>query len=514
MKYLNPVISGFYPDPSITKVGENDYYLVNSSFEYYPGIPIHHSTDLINWTQIGHVLSKENKFDLTTAKSSGGIYAPTIRYHNGNFYVITTNVSGGGNFYVTATDPAGPWSDPIKIPYGNIDPSIMFDDDGTVYITTQNGAGYDSHIIQYEIDINTGQALTEPVTIFCGDGDQWVEGPHLYHIGDTYYLLCASGGTGDGHKAIMAKSDKPYGPYELCPYPILTHKSLPDHPIQCIGHADLINDHNNNWWVVFLGTRPVNNKYTLMGRETFLAPVKWDREGWIEAIDNNSGHVNTVMESNHLTTTNYQEQVKTIYTFDDASLTEWFYLRAKKEEKYSLTDRKGWLKLTSSADALHDRLGIPTFICKPQQHINMSFSTLIDFTPNKQTDEAGIAVRLDEASHLKLAIRQINNRSTIVATCCYQGEANIIADHLIEDNEIELRISCDDTNYTFQFKSTDGEWITLGKISIKYLSNQLNGGAGGSFTGVCIGLYATTNGEEQAIDAYYNWVKYEGKENL
>lgn len=169
ISYTNPILPGFYPDPSITRAGD-DFYLVNSSFEYFPGVPIFHSRDLIHWKQIGHVLDRPSQLDLRDRLSSDGIYATTIRHHDGVFYMITTDVRGIGNFYVTATDPAGPWSDPIRIPYGGIDPSLFFDEDGKVYVTAQQGADYDSHAIQYEIDIATGEALSEPVVIWHGDG--------------------------------------------------------------------------------------------------------------------------------------------------------------------------------------------------------------------------------------------------------------------------------------------------------------------------------------------------------
>ncbi|WP_342746144.1 glycoside hydrolase family 43 protein [Paenibacillus donghaensis] len=269
ISYSNPILPGFYPDPSITRAGD-DFYLVCSSFEYFPGVPIFHSRDLIHWTQIGHVLDRMSQLDIRGCKSSGGIFAPTIRYYDGMFYMITTDVGGRGNFYVTAADPAGPWSDPISIPYGGIDPSLMFDDDGRVYVTTQQGADYDSHAIQYEIDVATGEALTEPVVIWTGDGGPWTEGPHLYKINGIYYIMTASGGTAKEHREIIGRSSSPYGPFERLPHPILTHKDT-ESPIQYLGHADLIEDNNGDWWAVFLGVRLVDSKYTVLGRETFLA---------------------------------------------------------------------------------------------------------------------------------------------------------------------------------------------------------------------------------------------------
>lgn len=250
LRYTNPVVPGFYPDPSVIRVGE-DYYMAASSFEYMPGLPIFHSRNLTDWRQIGHALNRRSQIDLSTRKSSEGIYAPTLRYHQGVFYLITTDVMGIGNFYIISMNPAGPWSDPICIPYGNIDPSLLLDDDGKVYVTVQSGADAESHIIQYEIDITTGQALTEPIAIAHGDGGVWTEGPHLYHIGSHYYLLCACGGTGRDHRTLVYRAERPYGPFERMTEPMLTHNALPAHPIQNTGHAELVEDTRGDWWAFF-----------------------------------------------------------------------------------------------------------------------------------------------------------------------------------------------------------------------------------------------------------------------
>nr|ABB92159.1 arabinofuranosidase [uncultured bacterium] len=515
MKFLNPVIPGFHPDPSIVKVGENDFYLVTSSFEYFPAIPIFHSKDLVNWEQIGSVLTRESQVNLRNSKSSGGLYAPTLRYHDGTFYMISTDVSGTGNFYVTAENPKGPWSDPIKIPYGNIDPSLMFDDDGKVYVTVQNGAGYESHIIQYEINIDTGEALTEPIAIFHGDGGQWTEAPHLYKINGTYYLLCACGGTGEEHRSIIAKSTMPYGPFEMLDRPILTHNQLSHHPIQNVGHADFVEDENGNWWAVFLGTRPVNQQFTLLGRETFLAPINWTEDGW-PMIDNNEGTVNEMTEAPYLLgESNIKDKYNRNDDFNDEKLhPEWFYLRVKEEKNYSLTERKGWLRLIGGADNISTVNGVPTFICKPQGHVVMEFKTLIEFAPNQDGEEAGLSVRLNESSHFEIAIKQVDGEKRVIATKTIQGVTEEIGHCIIHKDKIKLSISSDRENYYFKFAEEDGEWNKIGDASLCHLSSEKNGGFGGTFTGVCIGLYATGNGNECREPAYFDWVHYVGENSL
>lgn len=515
MKYFNPIISGFYPDPSIVKVGEDDFYLVTSSFEYFPAIPIFHSKDLLNWDQIGSVLTRDSQVNLRNSRSSGGLYAPTLRYHNDTFYMISTDVSGNGNFYVTATDPKGPWSDPIKIIYGNIDPSLMFDDDGKVYITVQNGAGYDSHIIQYEIDIHTGEALTSPVVISNGDGGQWTEAPHLYKIRGVYYLLCACGGTGEDHRSIISKSSQPYGPFELLDQPILTHNQIEDHPIQNIGHADFVEDLNGNWWAVFLGTRPVNQKYTVLGRETFLAPIIWTEDGW-PMIDNNEGIVAGVMETTNLPgESNIEERFidKDDFEQDELDLT-WFHLRAKCEKNYSLSDRKGWLSLYGGPDNLSDEKGSPTFICKPQKHIKMEYNALLEFDPKNDGEEAGLSVRLNEKAHYEIAIKQINGEKVVIALKTIQGHTEEITRSLIHNKRLKLNIKSDNLDYHFRFAEEGEEWKCLGKSQLAFLSKEENGGFGGVFTGVCLGLYATGNGKESSTTAFFDYVQYKGDNEI
>ena len=282
--YRNPVIPGFHPDPSVVRVGD-DFYLVTSSFEFFPGVPIFTSRDLVHWRQLGHVLTRESQLPLQKARPSGGIYAPTLRYHDGTFYMITTNVDGGGNFLVTAKDPAGPWSEPVWLPdFGGIDPSLFFDDDGTVYLTGQGSGspGQPRGIYQTTLDVKTGKLLGPLRLVWDRTGTRYPEGPHLYKIRGRYYLMIAEGGTEYGHMVTIARSDSPWGPFEACPRnPILTHRQTEnDMPVQGTGHADLVEAADGSWWMVFLAFRPVSGYWHHLGRETFLAPVTWDADGW------------------------------------------------------------------------------------------------------------------------------------------------------------------------------------------------------------------------------------------
>ena len=284
MRYQNPVIRGFCPDPSICRVGE-DYYLVTSSFEYFPGIPVFHSRDLVNWKQVGNCVQDAEAFPLLEVKDSGGVWAPTIRYEEGLFYVTAT-LSMYGNFIVTASDPAGEWSTPVWVEAGGIDPSIYFENGHAYYCTNQSLHPGQEEITLEEIDVRTGKCIGETRTIWSGIGGGFLEAPHIYRIGERYYLFVAEGGTNFNHMITAAGSDSLFGPYESCPdNPILTNAHDTSKEVQCAGHGDLFQDHRGNWWIVHLGIRLSRRTMSHLGRETFLTPVVWEN-GWPK-VENN-----------------------------------------------------------------------------------------------------------------------------------------------------------------------------------------------------------------------------------
>lgn len=279
-----PVISGFHPDPSVLRCADG-FYLVTSSFEYFPGVPLFHSTNLCDWTQVGHVLDRPDQLDVSTAKPSGGIFAPTIRERDGTFWMITTNVSDGrGQLLVSATDPRGPWSAPVRIPdIDGIDPDLAWDDAGRTLVTfaTFDAETTTSIIRQVEIDPATGAVLSAPVDLWQGTGHKFPEGPHLYRVGDFWYLLLAEGGTERGHSVVIARGLTPQGPFEAAPDgPILTRRGMGG-TLQNTGHADLVQRPDGSWVIVFLGVRVRGGspQFHVLGRETFAAELSW-RDGW------------------------------------------------------------------------------------------------------------------------------------------------------------------------------------------------------------------------------------------
>ena len=365
-----------YPDPSICRVGE-DYYLVTSSLEYLPGIPIFHSRDLVHWEQIGHAIHRDSQLDMGNIHPLGGIYAPTIRHNNGVFYIISTIVAGQGlssrNFYVHADDPKGPWSDPVFVNQSGIDPSLFIDDDGTVYLTSNRyGGGLPNSVIQQStIDLDTGKILTEPRIIANGSGGVCTEAPHIYRRGNLYYLVCAEGGTALGHMVTVFRAKSPWGPFEeACPNnPILTARDSANAPLLATGHADFVTTQHGETWMVFLCYRHATSKYHHLGRETALLPVSWDNNDWPHVFGGKVAleHVyypKTALLPSFISTENVQTD------FTATALNYRWNMPRHIPTNYKLDPTHGTLTLHGSADSgVSLEIGPKTELVKPSTRI-------------------------------------------------------------------------------------------------------------------------------------------------
>lgn len=522
--YRNPVIPGYHPDPSVCRVGEK-FYLVTSSFQYFPGVPIYESTDLAHWTQLGHVLTRDSQLPLQGANSWLGIYAPTIRYHEGIYYMVTTNVGYTGrggfsaNFFVTATDPAGPWSEPKWVDQGGIDPSLLFDEGRCYFVSNPDDA-----LTLCEIDPQTGQQLTPSQVIWRGTGGRYPEAPHIYKKDGWYYLLIAEGGTEMAHSLTIARSRHIYGPYEANPdNPILTHcrQAAQTRPLQGTGHGDLVQAEDGSWWIVFLAFRTLGGSYHHLGRETCLAPVDWPEGGW--PVVNGGQPIELDMADVSLPGSPAADgrYVNTAATGFAAMGTEWAYLQNPVAERYEHVGTA--LRLHGSPSSLTQNEQ-PTFVGRRQEAPAATATVTLDASGLEPGDEAGLTVYQIHNGHLDIGLRRsadgqltVVQRATIMSL---EKETDLLT---LTGPQATLRVSTDGTNYTLSAAegihagtgpndsgSTDGTgsagrtdgtggFVSAPPLSCPLVSTEVVGG----FTGVFLGLYAIGQGHADFLTFDY-----------
>ena len=507
MNYKNPVIPGFYPDPSICRVG-HDYYLVNSSFEYFPGIPFWHSRDLIHWRQLGHVLTRRSQLDLGGVRCSDGIYAPTLRHHQGVFYLITTLVNAGSyrNFYVTATDPAGPWSDPVWYDQNGIDPSLFFDNNGRVYFQSNRGLTFkmERAIYQSELEIQTGRRLTEPKMLWRGSGGSYVEGPHIYKRDGWYYLLTAEGGTSYGHMVAIARSRDIWGEYESCPHnPILSNRHAYE-AIHGTGHADLVEAADGSWWMVHLAFRKTVGDIHTLGRETCLTPVTW-RDGW--PVVNGSGTVSETVVAQTLPPHPWSATANRDDVAAEQLGLSWVHLRNPYAADYSLTERPGFLRLRGMAAGLSE-LASPTLVARRQQHFNFIAATRMQFIPLEPNEEAGMTLLMTNEHHYDFCVTNRAGRRVLVVRYHLELIQQTAAVIPLPPGPVELRIIGTRMHYAFGYSHHGEPFQEIARVSTRYLGTEVTGG----YNGVMIGLYASGNGQPCAGPADYDWFDYQPQE--
>jgi xylan 1,4-beta-xylosidase len=492
MPYRNPVVPGFHPDPSICRAGDT-YYLATSSFTYFPGVPILGSTNLADWTLLGNALDRTSQLDLsqTDTWSSLGIYAPTLRHHDGKFWLITTNVTetGGTTILVTSEDPGGPWSQPVTVDVAGIDPDLAWDGDGTCWMHFSGLGG----IARARIDPQTGAILDGPEVTWSGSGLQYPEAPHLFERGGLWYLVIAEGGTERGHCVSVARAPTPTGPWEAAPAnPIMSHRST-DSPIQNTGHADLVEAADGSWWMVLLGVRPrgMSPRFHVLGRETFLTPVAWV-DGWpvpspltLEMPDRPLG----LPEQRASSREGGRED------FGGSELgPEWVALRRPPAELGSLGARAGWLTLAGNAHTLDSPR--PVYVARRQQHHECSVGTLVELG---DAAEAGLAVVLDSSAHYEIAVTadriiarvRIGPISSVVASTSRPAGAVVLTLETKGD-------SWGSDTIALGYQDGGGSPHVLAELDGRYLSTEVTGG----FLGRTIGLYAVDG------TAAFDWFDY------
>jgi xylan 1,4-beta-xylosidase len=511
-EYLNPILAGFYPDPTICRQGD-DYYLATSSFAYYPGVPLFTSRDLVHWRQIRSILDRPSQLNLDSAGVSRGIFAPSLSCRPGKVWMITTLVDRGGNFLVTAPDPRGPWSDPVWLRFDGIDPSLFFDDDGRVYIVHNGlpegpqlyGQGHRAIWIQ-EYD-TTAQRLVGPRRMIVNGGVDlsqhpiWIEAPHVFKKDGWYYLICAEGGTAEQHSEVVFRSRAVFGPYAPGPVnPILTQRHLDParpFPIWTTGHADFVETQNGEWWAVFLGTRPYQNYTFNTGRETFMLPVEW-RDGWpvilagAETVPYVVRAPNLPRDSSTLAplTGNFADR-------DDFAAPliapEWMFLRTVREPFADSWSHPGSLTLRARPVPLEEK-GQPAFVGRRQQHAWATATAAMRYRPLAPGDKAGIVAFQSSDYYYFLGVTLVDGRPVIEleerAGSRTQGKTDVIASTRLEgsgDSTLYLRIRARGGSYDFFYALQPDAWVLLkGDADGTILSTKVAGG----FVGTLLGMYA------------------------
>ena len=525
--FRNPILPGFYPDPSICRVGD-DYYLVNSTFEYFPGLPIFHSRDLVHWRQLGHVLDRPSQLPLDGVYASGGLYAPTIRYAGGTFYVINTLVGGTtkkGNFIVTATDPAGPWSEPYWLENApGIDPSLFFDDDGRAWyvgnrIPSQSQFEGHREIWLQELDLQSMCLVGDVHVLWDGalKGGVHAEAPHVYKKDGMYYLMIAEGGTSHDHAVTIARSAKITGLYEgNRRNPIMTHRHLGlDYPIVGTGHADLVETQFGEWWMVLLAMRPYGGYFYNLGRETFLVPVRWE-EGW-PVVAAGSGRVESVGQAPNLPEHRWPSLPVCDHFETQTLALHWNFLRTPREDFWSLSTRPGYLRLQLRPERLTDQAN-PSFVGRRQQHMRFAARAALEFKPQHDHECAGLVLLQNNEFHFRFIITggaattvRLVKRSTPEPSLgllpIQTGTDVTLVERPIEGDRFYFKVEADGQAYNFYIATKPEAWEPVAEgVDGRILSTPFAGG----FVGAYIGMYASSNGQPSDNMADFDWFEYVG----
>lgn len=486
-EYGNPVIPGYHPDPSVCRVGDT-FYLVNSTFQYFPGVPLYESKDLVHWRQVGNVLTRDSQLPLKGATSWTGIYAPTIRYHEGTYYMVTTNVGNGGNFLVTATSPEGPWSEPVWLGTKGIDPSLYFED-GKCYLCNNPG----DDIWLCEIDPRTGEQLSENTLLWGGEGGRYPEGPHIYKKDGYYYLLISEGGTELAHHLTIARSKNLYGPYEGNPFnPILTNCSKLGQrsKVQGIGHGDFVQAPDGSWWLICLGYRKYGGSYHHLGRETFLVPVEWEEGEW--PVVNGGMPVDTLMKADLLP----QVLLPALPSVDFRKGTlgrDFVYLQNPIIDNYVFMD--GVLRLKAHGSLTENNQ--PTYVGRRQEAASMRVETVLSLLTETGSPRAGLSVYQIHDGHIDFAL----TGGKLQVTCKLKSLNADCGSVDLQDykGKVTLRVESDGMRYVFRYMLDDGNFQELASVDCSLVSTEVAGG----FTGVTIGMFA--EGEEGACADFYRY---------
>lgn len=512
--FKNPILPGFYPDPSICRVGDT-YYMVNSSFEWFPGLPIHKSKDLVNWEKIGYGLQRLDQIVYKDGlDNSNGIYAPTIRFHEGNFYIITTMVGQLGNFIIKAKDPAGPWSKPIWIKNApGIDPSLFWDDDGHCYYTGAavidgskgNWPGKNGIWMQ-EINPDSGILLGEKKQLTFGHAAnaRWAEGPHLYKINGEYLLLIGEGGTGEYHAVTVFNSKSLWGPYiPNHANPIMTHRHLgKTYPIGQTGHADLVQTQFGDWWMVMLAKRQIDG-YTTLARETFLAEVVMTQQesGVTPIVNPGVGLLQAEQKRPNLPWNPVPEVIeRDEFTAETLNL-EWNFLLTPRSQWYTIQNGKLEIKLRPEQIT---ELVNPSFIARRTKNFNYEAKTKLSFKTTKEKEKAGLVIYRRYGNNYQLL--KGKNEITLIKNVQEGNKGKLIPQVVAtvpyNQSEVVLSAKVEGIRVQFLYGENEGNLKPIGDTQdYTIVSDEV----AQRFNGIYVGMYATSMGKESKNKAAFDW---------
>ena len=487
--YKNPILRGFHPDPSICRAGP-DYFLTTSTLARYPGLPVYQSRDLIHWRLLGHALDRTHQF---VGIDDPVLFAPTIRYHAGMFYIVSTFYRQKGNFLISASDPAGPWSDPLWIDPFMFDPSLFFDEDGRVYYT-RRGSLENKDIVQTEIDVESGRLKGHPGPVTRGFVSDDAEAPHLFKRDGWYYMTLAEGGSRFLHQQTIGRSTNPNGPFSPCPHnPICAQHHAWWHPVKSTGHADFFQDAKGDWWMVFLGTRHAGyDRLSTIGRETFLAPVDW-HNGWPKI---NPAHTRQVgIRTNRIRPVHPWPEKSERDEFDAPCLDpEWIFAHVPHSPFFSLTDRPGFLRIFS-AKKFSDSL-----VMKRQKEIVSEFSVFMNFEPETESDEAGVVLYQSRDYHYA-CLKTLRNGQAVLLMRKTVGDMCVDSVPVpVPLGASRLRIRSDHLYYYFDWAGAGGEWEPAGRGLTQLVSTEV----ADAWAGACFGVFCCSETPSARIFADFS----------
>lgn len=514
MKVENPVLCGFHPDPSLVRT-DHGYYIATSTFEWFPGVCIFYSPDLVHWTLVSHGLTDDQKVDLTGVDSACGIWAPNLTWDNGTFYLVYTIVYTNRarckdtyNFYVTAKDVRGPWSDPIVLNRSGFDPSIYHDTDGRKYLVNMT-IDYDPANIRFsgidvqELDVTTGKLIGEPKRVYKGSFRGTTEGPNVMKYNGWYYLVCAEGGTEFGHCAVIVRAKSIWGPYEdNLDNPVITSAEK-DCVLQRAGHMQAIEAKDGSWYIAHLCSRPLDG-YSILGRETAIQNVVWTEDDWLKLAHNDTATPELFFEVPDMSDLNWEgleriplqnleeglkeRPTRICYDFADNKMPLDFLTLRKSfaSNGISVHDQKLWIEGGCSPMAKF-RQGVAA---RTQECLDCDFTAVMEFAPRHRNHLAGLLVYYNYDNFYYLFVTKEGEQKVVRVWTNVNRELTMEAPVALSDSEspitLHARIRHEKLQFYFQERMDAPEQKIGNELDMRNISDEHVVGNG--FTGSMLGV--------------------------